>query len=48
MKNSYFSALTINEINETAQFPNFGGNEKINFIIRIRDELTFGGAILVC
>ena len=46
--NSYFSALTINEINETAQFRNFGGNEKIYFILRIRDELTFSGAILVC
>ena len=46
-KNIYFSALTINEINETAQFRNFGGNEKIYFILRIRDELTFSGAILV-
>ena len=47
-KNIYFSALTINEINETAQFRNFGCNEKIYFILRIRDELTFSGAIFVC
>ena len=46
--NIYFSPLTINEINETAQFLNFGGNGKIHFILRIRDELTFSGAILVC
>ena len=47
-KNIYFSALTINEINETAQLRNFGGNEKIYFILRIKDELSFSGAILVC
>ena len=48
IKISYFSALTKNEINETARFRNVEFLEKKFFIFRIVGKLTLGWAIFLC